>query len=43
MTKIEINPDNDVENIIQEFADSKQIKRREIQKEEILQRCFILW
>jgi len=33
-------PDNDVENIIQEFADSKQIKRREIQKEEILQRCL---
>ena len=34
------NPDNDVEKIIQEFADSKQIKRREIQKEEILQRCL---
>ena len=33
-------PDNDVEKIIQEFADSKQIKRREIQKEEILQRCL---
>ena len=33
-------PDNDVEKIIQEFADSKQIKRREIQREEILQRCL---
>ena len=33
-------PDSDVEKIIQEFADSKQIKRREIQKEEILQRCL---
>ena len=33
-------PDNDVEKIIQKFADSKQIKRREIQKEEILQRCL---
>ena len=33
-------PDNDVEKIIQEFADNKQIKRREIEKDEILQRCL---
>ena len=33
-------PDNDVEKIIQEFADNKQIKRREIEKDEILKRCL---
>ena len=33
-------PDSDVEKIIQEFADNKQIKRREIEKDEILQRCL---
>mgnify|MGYP001455067995 FL=1 len=33
-------PDNDVEKIIQEFAGNKQIKRREIEKDEILQRCL---
>tara|TARA_B100001113_G_scaffold137350_1_gene112717 strand:+ start:543 stop:2618 length:2076 start_codon:yes stop_codon:yes gene_type:complete len=33
-------PDSDVEKIIQEFADSKQIKRREIQKKEIIERCI---
>ena len=33
-------PDSDVEKIIQEFADNKQIKRREIKKDEILQRCL---
>ena len=33
-------PDSDVEKIIQEFADNKQIKRREIEKDEILKRCL---
>ena len=33
-------PDSDVEKIIQEFADNKQIKRREIEKNEIIQRCL---
>ena len=33
-------PDNDVEKIIHEFADNKQIKRREIEKDEILKRCL---
>ena len=33
-------PDNDVEKIIQEFAENKQIKRREIEKDEILKRCL---
>ena len=33
-------PDSDVEKIIQKFADSKQIKRREIQKKEIIERCI---
>ena len=34
-------PDNDVEKIIQEFADNKQIKRREIEKDEILKSCLL--
>ena len=33
-------PDSDVEKIIQKFADSKQIKRREIEKKEIIERCI---
>ncbi|MBN44703.1 MAG: 3-hydroxyacyl-CoA dehydrogenase [Rhodobiaceae bacterium] len=33
-------PDNNVEKIIQDFAENKQIKRRKIEKDEILKRCL---
>ena len=33
-------PDSNVEKIIKEFAENKQIKRREIGKDEILKRCL---
>ena len=34
------SPDPEVEALIQEFAESKQVQRREISKEEVLERCL---
>ena len=34
------SPDQEVEELIKEFSDNHQIKRRPIEKEEILERCL---